>query len=571
MEQAAEQRDTLVHGLGELSLALLREWAPLLKPAGVGLLTTIHAWEEQNPRSPFYGWMHLAQETLAAYLDMGRTSIIRYRNLLDSCGLIEQREVSYRRPGMKLHQTVLRVSRAEVQPSLRLLEYLIFEADDWTRKHSAWLLTDFQPPRDDGELGRLVATMRRAYKVNISDSGLAVITEGERLTMAGSFAARLLQRELGSQPQLLLDKVESGWEVESEKLKVESGNSGLSIVSQMNNAERETAVEPLATPAIDDSRVSAVNNAVKDAVSPGVGGEGGIVSPGVANNANVSLSLNVKDNSNVNVGGNTDFAIAAQGARRINDEASVKWHITCLQQMGRTLYEEAIAATERVVASGKLRSTSGGYFTNTAMALAQQHGIALGKGRSLAPVTSKNSTVSPMNNAPATPLSSHEQSNVSIVNNGETSAGTPPTIIYTAPGMAARQAWQAAMAELEGRLSGLAWFGWLRHAHLLELEGNRAVIGTPSGGLAEVMTTRHANEVVEVFSTVLGRAVTVEFVTRWLSSLEAGGTVKSGVSAVNSGGTSVGADGKTRSGVPPLNNARKYLINFAQGFREIGE
>jgi hypothetical protein len=520
---ATEQRGPVVHGLGELSLALVRDWAPLLKPAGVGLLTTIHAWEEQNPRSPFYGWMHLAQETLAAYLDIGRTSIIRYRNLLDTCRLIEQREVSYRRPGMKLHQTVMRVSRAEVQPSLRLLEYLIFEADDWTRKHTAWLLTGFQPPRDDGELGRLVATMRRAYKVSISDSGLAVISEGARLTTAGSFAARLLQRELASQPQLLLDEVENGREVESEKLKVENDKSEGGIVSQVNNGGRESAVEPSAGATIDESSVPAVNDAVPGDVSSRVGGEGSIVSPGVANNANVSLSLNVKDKSNVNVGDDTDFVIAVQGARRIDDATSVQWHIACLQRMGRTLYEEAIAATERVVASGKLRSKSGGYFTRTAIALAQQHGIALGKGQGgvgsgewkVESGGRRGSSVPSMNNASIATVASQPQSDVSAVNNGERVVSATPARAYTAPGMAARQAWQAAMAELETRLSGLVWIGWLRHARLIEFEGDHAVVGTPSGGLAEVMARRHAAEVVEVFSAVLGRAVTIEFVTRW--------------------------------------------------------
>ncbi len=518
-EQVAEQRSPVVHGLGELSLALVRDWAPLLKPAGVGLLTTIHAWEEQNPRSPFYGWMHLAQETLAAYLDMGRTSIIRYRNLLDTCGLIEQREVSYHRPGMKLHQTVLRVSRAEVQPSLRLLEYLIFEAEDWTRKHTAWLMTNFQPPRDDSELGRLIATMRRAYKVSVGGSGLAVITDGERLTAAGSFAARLLQRELGNQPTLLLDEVESGRGVASYKLQVTTGMAGESVVSPVNNGRREMAVEPSATFPIDESSVSRVNNGSASGVSAGVVGRQGIVSPGVANNANVSLAINVKDSNNVNVGGESDFAIATQGARRIADEGSVQWHIACLQRMGRTLYEQAIAATERVVVSGKLRGKSGGYFTRTAMALAQQQGIALKQGGEAGSyklkVDSGNSVGSPLNNGVSASPATYQPSDVSPLNNGEQANSGTPTRSYTLPGMAARQAWQAALAELEARLSGPAWFGWLRHAHLLELEGDKAVVGTPSGGLAEVMTRRHAAEVVEVMSAVLGRAVSVEFVTRW--------------------------------------------------------
>ncbi len=537
-EQAAAQRSTVVHGLGELSLALVRDWAPLLKSSGVGLLATIHAWEEQNPRSPFYGWMHLAQETLAAYLDMGRTSIIRYRNLLDTCGLIEQREVSYHRPGMKLHQTVLRVSRAEVQPSLRLLEYLIFEAEDWTRKHTAWLLTDFQPPRDDSELGRLVATMRRAYQVSVGSSGIAVITEGERLTVAGSFAARLLQRELGSQPLLL--------EVERYKLKVESGVGSESDVSPMNNGGLATAVEPSHRLSIDESDVSpvnnaglakrrqrwqsrstngrdvsSVNNATPSGVSAGVGGERSIVSPGVANNANVSLSLNVKNNNNVNADGESDFAIAALGAKRITDEGSVQWHILCLQQMGRSLYEQAIATTERVVASGKLRGKSGGYFTKTAIALAQQQGIVLKRGGGVERYKLKvergasNSSVSAVNNGASASSAAYQPSDVSLVNNGEPIASDSPTRTYTVPGMAARQAWQAALAELEARLNGPAWFGWLRHAHLLALEDDTAVVGTPSGGLAEVMTRRHAAEVVEVMSAVLGRPVNVEFVTRW--------------------------------------------------------
>ncbi len=507
-------------GLGEMSLALLREWAPLLKPTGVGLLATIHAWEEQNHYSPFYGWMHIAQERLAAYMDVGRTTIVRYCGLLDTCGLIERREVSQRRRGYKMHQTVMRAMRGEVQPSLRLLEYLAFDADDWTRKHTAWLLTNFQPISDDSELARNLAAMRRAYTLHLTTDGLATITHGQRLTEPGSLTLRLMQRDLGRQQGMLLpdDTNVSPVNNAHQTAAVQPSNVA-STVSPVNNAQGATSVH-------GNSGVSPVNNAQRPTtvesptaagiVSPASNIESGDVSPVNGNNVNVASS-NVNAINNVNVAA-SDFATAQQAARSIDDEPNVNWHIVCLQRMGQTLYQQAITRTRQMMTSGKLRGKSGGYFTRTAEAIARQHGLSLRKGDSnVSPVNSAYPPTSPTNGSVSRvndsyPPSSPPNGNVSPVNNALTDE---PPAQFNPPNVQARQVWQAVVAELQTRLSGPAWHGWMRHAQLLQLEADHAVIGTPSGGLADNMARRHAAEVTEVFSQVLGREVQIQFVTRW--------------------------------------------------------
>ena len=129
---------------GELTPGLLREWGPLLKPAGIGLLVALHSFEETTPGHSFFGWAHCTQNALAAYLDTSQDSIARYSNLLQTCGLLQMEEVETPRGKQKLY----RVRRDAPLPSLALLEYLVFDADNWTRKHTACLLYTSPSPRD---------------------------------------------------------------------------------------------------------------------------------------------------------------------------------------------------------------------------------------------------------------------------------------------------------------------------------------------------------------------------------------------------------------------------------------
>src|SRR5439155_9284387 len=64
-------------------------------------------------------------------------------------------------------------------------EYLLFEADAWTRKHTAWLLAGLPVlGGEETELGRVLAVVRRAA------------TAGQRLTPVGSFRQRQAARQL---------------------------------------------------------------------------------------------------------------------------------------------------------------------------------------------------------------------------------------------------------------------------------------------------------------------------------------------------------------------------------------
>jgi hypothetical protein len=182
-------------GVGDLAPALLREWGPILKPVGLGLLTILHSFEETTPGHPFFGWAHCTQTALAAYLDTSQDTIARYTNLLLVCGLIRVDEVETSRGKQKLY----RAARGLALPSLGLLEYLIFDADAWTRKHTAWLLDGLPALGGETELTRLLVAMRRAYTTAHDARGLAVVTQGRRLTAPGTFLAR---RATATQPPL---------------------------------------------------------------------------------------------------------------------------------------------------------------------------------------------------------------------------------------------------------------------------------------------------------------------------------------------------------------------------------
>ncbi|HUS13631.1 MAG TPA: hypothetical protein VM536_01255, partial [Chloroflexia bacterium] len=171
---------------GELTTALVREWGPLLKPVGLGLLVALHSFEETAAGHPFYGWAHCTQTALAAYLDTSQDTIARYSNLLQTCGLLQVAEVETARGKQKLY----RVARGLLLPSLALLEYLVFDADAWTRKHTAWLLGTLAPLGPETELTRLIRIMRRAYQVTPDGRGAVTVAEGARLTRAGSYRPR---------------------------------------------------------------------------------------------------------------------------------------------------------------------------------------------------------------------------------------------------------------------------------------------------------------------------------------------------------------------------------------------
>jgi hypothetical protein len=193
---AAGTRARAVPAAGDLGGAVAREWGPVLKPVGLGLLLALHSFEETTPGHPFYGWAHCTQTALAAYLDTSQDTIARYTQLLVACGLIRVDEVETARGKQKLY----RATRGPVLPSVGLVEHLVFDADQWTRKHTAWLLEGFPAAVGETELGRVVEVLRRAYTTARDGKGLAEITQGTRLTAAGSFLARRAaarQEELG--------------------------------------------------------------------------------------------------------------------------------------------------------------------------------------------------------------------------------------------------------------------------------------------------------------------------------------------------------------------------------------
>jgi hypothetical protein len=182
---------------GELTPTLIREWGPLLKPTGIGLLVAQHSFEETTPGHPYYGWAHCTQNALAAYLDTSQDTIARYTNLLQTTGLLQVEEVETPRGKQKLYRT----ARGLLLPSLALLEYLVFDADTWTRKHVAWLTQPLAPLGPDTELTRLTAIMRRAYQVAIDARGLGNVPAAARLTRPNSYVRR--REPAAHQPGLL--------------------------------------------------------------------------------------------------------------------------------------------------------------------------------------------------------------------------------------------------------------------------------------------------------------------------------------------------------------------------------
>src|SRR5207253_2219031 len=83
-----------------------------------------------------------------------------------------------------------RVARGRPLPSLALLEHLVFDADTWTRKHTAWLTAPLAPLGPETELTRLTAILARTCRVQIDSRGLATLAGGERLTRPGSYRPR---------------------------------------------------------------------------------------------------------------------------------------------------------------------------------------------------------------------------------------------------------------------------------------------------------------------------------------------------------------------------------------------
>ncbi len=172
--------------VGEISPALVREWGPLLKPTGLGLLLALHSFEETAAGHPFFGWAHCTQTALAAYLDTSQDTIARYSQLLLICGLVQVEEVEIPRGKQKLY----RVARGLPLPSVGLLEYLVFDADGWTRKHTGWLTAPLAPLGAATELTRLTEILGRAYRVTRDRAGVATLVDGARLTAAGSYRGR---------------------------------------------------------------------------------------------------------------------------------------------------------------------------------------------------------------------------------------------------------------------------------------------------------------------------------------------------------------------------------------------
>ncbi len=77
--------------------------------------------------------------------------------------------------------------------------------------------------------------------------------------------------------------------------------------------------------------------------------------------------------------------------------------------------------------------------------------------------------------------------------------------------MQAKQIWQAALADLEGRLSRANFETWMRNTQIVAIEDDLVTIGAPTSFAVEQLRNKFAVDIQEVLSLIVGRRVGVQF------------------------------------------------------------
>lgn len=536
----ATQRDTdyplqaAANTVGELSPALVRAWGPLLKPTGLGLLLALHSFEETTPGHPFFGWAHCTQTALATYLDTSQDTIARYSNLLLICGLMQVQEVETARGKQKLY----RVTRDLPLPSLGLLEYLLFDADTWTRKHTGWLARALAPLGAETELTRLTAILGRAYRVQFDRAGVATLVDGQRLTAPGSYRQRTATaRQMGL-------RIAEG---ESEKESAPGGVAGdirdvLSFIEGLDESARcglggakESAwggVGGWGSPRGAESGESAEGGLGAPALpDPAVGGQresagGGLV---LASSNVDRLTVKKESETETNANGADDpatdnaplddlAALLDWGTAALNDAGSREWHRQCLADYGPELYAWAIEATRRAQAKGRV-SKPGAYFTS----LLRRRGRML----PLAPEAQGAGDPTPLPAESATntrraqvvaPAAPHDADSFAEMGEAAVAAPAAPHNAES-PGLPAADCarlWQGALIHLRVALPADDYQRVLRYATLLSLDpaSGQAVLGVPAAYMREAVQTRLAPLIGAVLGQLCGAALVCSAVVR---------------------------------------------------------
>src|SRR5918911_4604983 len=77
--------------------------------------------------------------------------------------------------------------------------------------------------------------------------------------------------------------------------------------------------------------------------------------------------------------------------------------------------------------------------------------------------------------------------------------------------MQGKQIWQAALGDLETRVSRANFETWLRSTQIIELSDDVARIGAPNSFAADQLRSKFALDIQEALSLIVGHRVAVEF------------------------------------------------------------
>ncbi|MGI8586736.1 MAG: hypothetical protein ACR2M0_03495 [Chloroflexia bacterium] len=498
--------------VGDLDPALIREWGPLLKPTGIGLLVALHSLEEAVPGHPRYGWAHCTQTALSAYLGTSQDTIARYTNLLQLCGLLIVEEVETPRGRQKLY----RVARGLLLPSLGLIEYLIFDADNWTRKHTAWLAASVAPLGPATELTRLTALMARAYRVQTDPRGIASLLDGARLTHPDTYLRR--REPSATQPALTLPEApaltDSAPCVQPPAPTLtNSASSGQPSTPPSNPAAQSgqptiLPADPYASsaqphdPTSDQSALSGLADSTQSAPNPPTP-HSALRTPhsaqsGLAGSYNVTVDRSYVKETDANDNGTPPNAsapdgqapvdaesLARWGAAALSDIENLEWHRRCLSQYGTDSYCWAVEATQKAQARGTV-SKPGAYFTS----LLRKRGLSLASPAPKPPAPAPQSTSPPLGIVTADP-------------------SPPPASPSSPTGMSEADCahlWQTALIHLRVGLPIEDYTRILRYAVLLELDtvSGWALFGLPTDFMRDQVAGRLAGPISIAFGQVCG-------------------------------------------------------------------
>ena len=552
--------------VGDLPAALLREWGPILKPVGLGLLTALQSFEETTPGHPFFGWAHCTQTALGAYLDTSQDTIARYTSLLVTCGLLRVEEVETPRGRQKLY----RIVRGGILPSLGLLEHLLFDADAWTRKHTAWLLDSFSPLGGETELARLLAALRRAYTCSRDAGGRQQVVAGPRLTAPGAYLARRAaaaqeplpiplsapcapvgqptvphpQGASAALPAASGDPRDADFPrpsaVQAPGVRLLPPGSGSPYHADRPFPPRHQTGEsatggfgpaaesaPGGSPAAWESASGGIDRGGESA-SGGFGQSPGVIAPPLPGresapgglpaplpNVYVPHSIHINEN-NGSVNG-AEEELLAWATALLGDTHSLEWHRRLLQEVGAERYRAALDATRRAQERGRV-DRPGAYFTGILKRMGAAGARPVGEPRP--PPASASAPAHPAVPAPA--------------------SVDEDTLWRT---------WQAALAVLRARLPADDVRQALRYTVLLELDpvAGWALIGVPNAGLVPPIRDRLCAPIEEALLLVQGRPLRIA-----VTVLAAGGPLPTltGVLAGDQGSGVVGSPERPSSLIP---------------------